>query len=75
MDNKIFTSNNLKTEPLEEWIIRYLLAITKGYGVRAATKSKVKKLLLKRCALRKFHVIDCHNTRDQVASDRRSKRE
>ena len=43
--------------------------------MRATTKSKVKTLLLKRCALRKFQVIDCHNTRDQVASDRRSKRE
>ena len=37
--------------------------------MRATTKSKVKMLLLKRFALRKFHVIDCHNTRDQVASD------
>ena len=36
---------------------------------------KVKTHLVKRCALRKFHVIDGQNTRDQIASDRRSKRE
>ena len=31
-------------------------------------------VLLKRCALRKFHATDCPNTRDQITSDRRSKR-
>ena len=31
-------------------------------------------LLLQRCASRKFHVIDGQNTRDQITSDRRSKR-
>ena len=30
-------------------------------------------LLLQHCALRKFHVIDCQNTRDQITSDRKSK--
>ena len=37
-------------------------------------RSKVKTLLLHHCALRKFHVRDSQNTRDQIASDRRSKR-
>ena len=36
--------------------------------------AKVKALLLQRCALRKFHVTDGQNTRDQITSDRRSKR-
>ena len=36
--------------------------------------AKVKALLLQRCALRKFHVTDGHNTRDQITSDRKSKR-
>ena len=31
-------------------------------------------LLLKRCALRKFHVTDSQNTRDQITNDRKSKR-
>ena len=35
---------------------------------------KVKTLLLQRCALRKFHVPDGQNTRDQITSDGRSKR-
>ena len=33
-----------------------------------------KRFLLKRCALRKFHATDCPNTRDQITSDRSSKR-
>ena len=33
---------------------------------------KVKTLLLKRCALRKFHVIDDQNTGEDMTSDRRS---
>ena len=37
-------------------------------------RSKVKTRLLQRCALRKFHVTDGQNTRDQITSDRRSKR-
>ena len=36
--------------------------------------AKVKALLLQRCALRKFHVTDGQNTRDQITSDRKSKR-
>ena len=37
-------------------------------------RSKVKTLLLQRCALRKFHVTDDQNTRDQITIDRRAKR-
>ena len=37
-------------------------------------RSKVKKLLLQGCALRKFHVTDGQNTRDQITSDRMSNR-
>ena len=37
-------------------------------------RSKVKTLLLQRCALIKFHVRGGQNTRDQITSDRRSKR-
>ena len=37
-------------------------------------RSKVKTLLLQRCALRTFHVTVGQNTRDQVTSDRTSKR-
>ena len=33
----------------------------------------IKTLLLHRCALRKFHVKDSQNTRDQITSDRGSK--
>ena len=33
-------------------------------------RSKVKTLLLQRCALRKFHVTDGQNTRDHITSDR-----
>ena len=33
-----------------------------------------KAFLLHRCALRKFHVTDTQNTRDQIRSDKRSKR-
>ena len=32
------------------------------------------ELLLQRCALRKFHVTDGQNSRDQIKSDRTSKR-
>ena len=31
-------------------------------------RSKVKTLLLHRCALRKFHVTNSQNTRDQITS-------
>ena len=34
---------------------------------------RIKTLLLQRCALRKFHVADGQNTRDQITSDGRSK--
>ena len=37
-------------------------------------RSKVKTLLLQRCALRKFHVTDCQDMRDHITSDSRSKR-
>ena len=37
-------------------------------------RSKVKRLLLHCCALRMFHVKDSQNTRDQIKSERRSKR-
>ena len=37
-------------------------------------RSKVKTLLLQLGALRKFHVTDSQTTRDQIASERRSKR-
>ena len=53
------------------------LEITQGYGVTTECgrqRSKVKTLLLQRCALRKFHVTDGQNTCDQITSDRRSKR-
>ena len=30
-------------------------------------------LLLQHCALCKFHVMDCQNTRDKIMSDRKSK--
>ena len=46
---------------------------TKSYGVRRL-RSKVKTLLLQRWALIKFHVRGGQNTRDQITSDRRSKR-
>ena len=32
-------------------------------------RSKVKKRLLQRCALHKFHVTDGQNTRDQITSE------
>ena len=55
--------------------LRLILLITKGYGVRATRRqrSKVKTLLLQRCALRKFHVTDGQNTRDKITSDKRSR--
>ena len=31
-------------------------------------RSKIKTLLLHRCALRKFHVTNSQNTRDQITS-------
>ena len=37
-------------------------------------RSQVKALLVHRCALRKFHVRDSQNTRDQITRDNRSKR-
>ena len=37
-------------------------------------KTWKRRLLVQRCALRKFHVTDGQNTRDQITSDRRSKR-
>ena len=52
--------------------VLHKLVITKGYLVRATT-IKLKMLLFQRCALRKFHVTDCQNARDQITSDRRSK--
>ena len=59
-------------------IYRCILVITKGYGVRRQWL-KVKTLLFQRCALRKFHVTDGQkavwsNSRDQITSNRRSKR-
>ena len=41
----------------------------KGWGLRATMiegPSEVQTLLLQRCALRKFHVTDGQNTRDQI---------
>ena len=37
-------------------------------------RSEVKTLFLQRCALRKFHLTDGKNTRDQIMSDRRAHR-
>ena len=57
-----FAINLPCTNPI--FTIYLQLVITKGYGVRRQ-RSKVKTLLLKRCVLIKFHVIDDHeNTRD-----------
>ena len=50
------------------------LLITKGYRVWATT-IEGQNALLQRCALRKFHVTNGQNKRDQITSDRRSKRE
>ena len=50
------------------------VVITKGYGVRATTIEGQYAFALSLCALRKFHVTDSQNTRDQIASDRKSKR-
>ena len=50
-------------------MVTRVLAITKGYGVRATT-IKVKTLLLHGCALSKFQVRDSQNTCDQITSDR-----
>ena len=49
------------------------LVITKDYGC-SLQRSKVKTLLVQRCALCKFQVTDRPNTRDQITSDRSSKR-
>ena len=61
------------------YILLYLngnqLVITKGYKVRVTTIEGQNAFLLRRCALRKFHVIDGQNTRDKITSDRRSNRE
>ena len=40
----------------------------------AGDNDQRSNVLLKHCALRKFHATDCPNTRDQITSDRRSKR-
>ena len=50
------------------------VVITKGYGVRATTIEGQYAFAPSLCALRKFHVTDSQNTRDQIASDRKSKR-
>ena len=49
------------------------LLITKDYRVWATT-IEGQNALLQRCALRKFHVTNGQNKRDQITSDRRSKR-
>ena len=57
-------------------LIITVLVITKRYGVRATT-IEVQNAFLRFfafCALRKFHVTDGQNTRDQITRDRRSKR-
>ena len=46
------------------------VVITKGYGVRATTIEFQYAFAPSLCALRKFHVTDSQNTRDQIASDR-----
>ena len=55
------------------FVISYILVIPKVTEC-GRQRSKVITLLLQRCALRKFHVTDGQNTRDQITSDRRSKR-
>ena len=50
-----------------------ILVITKDYGVRATT-IEGQNALLHRCALRKFRVTYRQITRDQIASDGKSKR-
>ena len=44
------------------------------YKSHKKLKTWKRWLLVQRCALRKFHVTDGQNTRDQITSDRRSKR-
>ena len=55
---------------LERLLVLLELEITEGYGVRAIT---IEGLLLQRFTLRKFHLTDGQNRRDQM-SGRRSKR-
>ena len=61
-------AEDCKACPQGNSIIILQLAITKGYGV-GRQRSNVHS-----CALRKFQVRDSQNTRDQITSDRRSKR-
>ena len=52
------------------------LVITKGYEVRATTIEGQNAFALTLCFAKvKFSVIDGRNTCDQIAGDRRSKRE
>ena len=58
---------------IRPWYWSMKLVITKGYGVRATT-IEGQNAFAPRCALRKFHVTDSQNTRDQITSGRKSKR-
>ena len=48
------------------------LVITKGYGVQATMIKRQNAFAPTLHTLRKFHVTDGQNTRDQIMSDRRS---
>ena len=67
------TYKSVWTSIITGLVIHLLLAITKGYGVRAATIALFYAFAPYHSALRKFHVTDSQNTRDQITSDRRPK--
>ena len=62
----------MKARHCKRWMYGLLLVITKGYRVRATTIEDQNAFAS--CASSKFHVTDSQNTRDQITSDRRSKR-
>ena len=86
----VHSSVTIHVKGLEEkvkWELRWIICILSLYTVtysviylptsnnqRLRSTGGFFTLLLHRCALRKFHVTDSQNTRDQITSDRRSKR-
>ena len=51
--------------------IHFIFKISSFLLIKTSNNQRLRSSKVQRCALRKFHMTDGQNTRDQITSDRR----